>query len=134
MAGSHRIGEKPWETIVVEPRVGGRWYECNTAGEQGNWGTVLAWNPPHGVAFSWHMGPGHDQHDWQYDPDPARASQVDVTFKAEGPNATLVELVHSKLERHGDGYVQLRALFDSPGAWSAILTSYADCLKRTELQ
>jgi hypothetical protein len=29
------------------------------------------------------------------------------------------------LERHGKGYEQLRAIFDGPGAWSAILALYA---------
>jgi hypothetical protein len=38
---------------------------------------------------------------------------------------TLVELTHSKLERHGEGYEQLRAVFDGPGAWIHILESYA---------
>ena len=40
-------------------------------------------------------------------------------------HTTLVELVHSKLERHGEGYEQLRIIFESPGAWTAILTHYA---------
>jgi uncharacterized protein YndB with AHSA1/START domain len=131
---SHHIGTTPFETIIVEPRVGGRWYERNTEGQQCNWGTVLAWDPPHRVAFSWHLGPGHDKPDWQYDADMARASQVDVNFKAEGPGATLVELVHSKLERHGEGYEQLRALFDGPGAWSEILARYAQSLTGKEEQ
>jgi hypothetical protein len=36
-----------------------------------------------------------------------------------------VELTHSKLERHGEGYEQLRAMFDGPGAWGDILALYA---------
>src|SRR5580658_6097056 len=61
---THHIGEKPFETIFVEPRVGGRWYERDVAGNLNDWGTVLAWDPPHRVTFSWHVGPGHDQPDW----------------------------------------------------------------------
>jgi hypothetical protein len=34
-------------------------------------------------------------------------------------------LTHSKLERHGEGYEQLRAIFDGPGAWGDILALYA---------
>jgi hypothetical protein len=34
-------------------------------------------------------------------------------------------LEHSKLERHGEGCEQLRAIFDGPGAWSGILALYA---------
>ena len=90
-----------------------------------DWGKVLAWDPPHRVAFSWHVGPGHDKPDWQADPDPAKASEIEIRFTAEGPGATLVELEHSKLDRHGEGYEQLRAMFDGPGAWGYILELYA---------
>ncbi|MGA2879741.1 MAG: hypothetical protein ABSG13_12395 [Bryobacteraceae bacterium] len=31
----------------------------------------------------------------------------------------------NKLERHGEGYEQLRAMFDGPGAWGHILELYA---------
>ena len=78
------------------------------------------------VRFSWHLGPGHEQPDWIFDPDMARASEVEIRFSTAGPGATLVELEHSKLERHGEGYQQLRALFDGPGAWSSILESFAN--------
>ncbi|MGB0122488.1 MAG: SRPBCC family protein [Silvibacterium sp.] len=127
---THHIGKVPFETIFVEPRVGGRWYERNAAGELCDWGTVLAWDPPHRVVFSWHVGPAHDQPDWKADPDMAKASEVEVRFMAEGPRETLVELVHSKLERHGEGYEQLRAMFDGPGAWEQILAMYAEAVQK----
>jgi len=119
------IGKTPFEAIFVEPRVGGRWYERNVEGAQCDWGTVLKWDPPHRVAFSWHVGPGHDSPDWVCDPDIAKASEVEIRFTAAGPSTTLVELEHSKLERHGEGYEQLRELFDGPGAWAGILELYA---------
>ena len=122
---THHIGEKPFETIFVEPRVGGRWYERDVAGNLNDWGTVLAWDPPHRVTFSWHVGPGHDQPDWVCDRDVAKASEVEIRFSAEGPATTLVELEHSKLERHGEGYQKLREIFDGPGAWQEILLLFA---------
>ena len=122
---THHIGEKPFETIFVEPRVGGRWYERDVAGNLNDWGTVLAWDPPHRVTFSWHVGPGHDQPDWVCDRDVAKASEVEIRFSAEGPAMTLVELEHSKLERHGEGYQKLREIFDGPGAWQEILLLFA---------
>lgn len=122
---THHIGKTPFEAIFVEPRVGGRWYERNAAGEQCDWGKVLAWDPPHRVTFSWHVGPGHDQPDWVCDPDPAKASEVEIRFISEGPGATRVELEHSKLDRHGAGWQQLRTVFDGPGAWAGILALYA---------
>ncbi|MGA2887079.1 MAG: SRPBCC family protein [Terracidiphilus sp.] len=122
---THHIGKTPFEAIFVEPRVGGRWYVRDVDGNLADWGTVLKWDPPHRVTFSWHVRPGHDQPDWKCDPDPAKASEVEIRFTADGLGATLVELEHSKLERHGEGCEQLRAIFDGPGAWSGILALYA---------
>src|SRR5579859_6237203 len=114
---THHIGNTPFEAIFIEPRVGGRWFERNARGETCDWGTVLAWDPPHMVRLSWHVGPGHDSPDWVADMDPAKASEVEVRFTAVDAGTTIVELVHSHLERHGEGWEQLRALFDGPGAW-----------------
>jgi len=122
---THHIGKTPFESIFVEPRVGGRWYERDVNGNFCDWGKVLAWDPPHRVTFSWHVRPGHDQPDWKCDPDPAKASEVEIRFTADGLGATLVELEHSKLERHGKGYEKLREIFDGPGAWVSILQQFA---------
>jgi uncharacterized protein YndB with AHSA1/START domain len=119
---THHIGSTPFEAIF------GRWYERNAEGKQCDWGTVLAWDPPHRVCFSWHVGPGHDSPDWKFDPDMAKASEVEVRFIAEGDESTLVELEHRKIERHGEGAEQLRTMFDGPGAWIAILESFAKAI------
>jgi len=37
---SHHIGKTAFQAIVVEPRVGGKWYEQDAAGERREWGTV----------------------------------------------------------------------------------------------
>ncbi len=130
---THHIGKTPFEAIFVEPRVGGRWYERDVEGNLCEWGKVLAWDPPHRLTLSWHVGPGHDQPDWRADPDPAKASEVEIRFTAEGPGTTRVELEHSKLERHGEGYEQLRALFDGPGAWGHILALYAIAADQSQI-
>lgn len=122
---THHIGNTPFEAIFIEPCVGGRWYERNAKGDLCDWGRVLHWEPPHRLCLSWHVGPGHDSPDWVADPNPAKASEVEIRFTSEGESATLIELTHSKIERHGEGAEQLRSLFDSPGAWQSILDSYA---------
>jgi len=129
---THHIGDTPFEAIYIEPRVGGRWYERNAKGDVCDWGKVLKWDPPHSVALSWHVGPGHDSPDWVFNPDEVKASEVEINFAAEGPEVTLVELVHSKLERHGEGYEQLRAIFDGPGAWVSVLDSFAQRVEAKE--
>ena len=117
---SHHIGAQPFQAILVEPRVGGRWYERDPQGNECDWGTVLAWGPPHRVTFSWHLGL-----DWKFNPDLAKASEVEIRFTSEGPSTTLVELEHSRLERHGEGYQQLRTALDGPNAWASILAEFA---------
>jgi hypothetical protein len=116
----HHIGAEPFQSIFVEPRVGGRWYERNAKGEACDWGKVWAWEPPSRVSLSWHLGP-----DWKFDPDMAKASEVEIRFVAEGAASTLVELEHRGLERHGEGYEQLRAMLDSPNAWAMTLVEFA---------
>ena len=117
---SHHIGAQPFQAIFVEPRVGGRWYERDLQGNECDWGTVLAWGPPRRVTFSWHLGL-----DWKFNPDVAKASEVEIRFTSEGPSTTLVELEHSRLERHGEGYQQLRTALDGPNAWESILAEFA---------
>jgi uncharacterized protein YndB with AHSA1/START domain len=86
---------------------------------------VLAWDPPHKVTLSWHLGP-----DWKFNPDLAKASEVEIRFKTEG-TVTLVELEHRGFERHGEGYEQLRAAMDSPDAWTATLAAFAKSIAAT---
>lgn len=121
---THHIGKEPFELIVVEPRVGGRWYERTASGAECQWGTVLGWDPPHSVRLSWHVGPGHDSPDWVADMDISKASEVEVRFTPLAPEMTIVELIHSKLERHGQGWEQLQAIFDGPGAWVGVLECF----------
>ncbi|MEI9981408.1 MAG: SRPBCC family protein [Edaphobacter sp.] len=116
----HHIGEKAFESIIVEPRVGGRWYERDADGVDCEWGTVRVWDPPRLVALTWHLGPT-----WKYDADLAKASDVAIRFTSEGLSATLVELEHSGIERHGAGYEQLRAALDGPDAWTRTLAEFA---------
>ena len=122
---AHHIGTNPFQSIIVEPRVGGRWYERDAQGNDCQWGQVLAWDPPRLVTFSWHLGPG-----WRFDPDLAKASEVAIRFTSEGPSATVVDLVHSGLERHGEGYEQLRVALDGPDAWVTTLAEFAKAADR----
>jgi len=42
--------------------------------------------------------------------------------------------VEQMLERHGEGYQQLRELLDGPGAWGAILALYGRAVDGAERQ
>ncbi|HTH53846.1 MAG TPA: SRPBCC family protein [Edaphobacter sp.] len=116
---SHHIAPNPFQTIVVEPRVGGRWYERDAQGNDCSWGFVRAWDPPCFITLSWHL-----QQDWSFNPDLSHASDLDIRFTPESASSTLVELTHYNLERHGEDYVDLRDRLDGPGAWGFILEEF----------
>ena len=116
----HHIGTAEMDTAMVEPWVGGRWHERGVDGTECDWGRVLVWDPPHHVALSWHLNGA-----FAYDPDPDKASRVDVRFIAEGDSSTRVELEHSGLDRHGSDWTKLRDGISSEGGWTGLLAGYA---------
>jgi len=117
----HHIGEADIETSVMEPREGGRWYEIGVDGSQCDWGRVLAWEPPNRVVLAWMIST-----QWKHDPDPARASEVEVRFTAVDDGTTRVELEHRHLDRHGEGWEGMSAAVASPGGWPGSLEVYKE--------
>jgi uncharacterized protein YndB with AHSA1/START domain len=117
---SHHIGGADLAEAVLEQQEGGRWYERGVDGSECDWGTVLAYDPPRRVLLSWHLNG-----EWAYDPDPAKASEVEVRFIAEGPDVTRVELEHRHLERHGGTWQALRDGVSSDGGWADLLRGFA---------
>ena len=102
-------GPNPMD-CAIEPRVGGRVFEraadgCETAG-----GTVLAYEPPHRLAFSWIVEL------------PAGLEQlVEIRFTAE-EHGTRVELTHSGWEQLGDAAANLRERYDR--GWGSVFARY----------
>src|SRR5260370_521250 len=52
----HFIGKTPFVDVVMEPRVGGRYYEGAADGTEGAGGRVLGWGPPGGGRCSCDVG------------------------------------------------------------------------------
>ena len=42
----YKIGKANAVDAIIEPRVGGRWYERGDDGSTCDWGGVLLWSPP----------------------------------------------------------------------------------------
>ena len=107
----HHILQAELAEMVFEPHVGGHIIDRGTDGSECRWARVLAYDPPRRVCFSWDI----NLH-WQLEPDPANTSEVEVTFTTEEPSRTRVVLTHRHLERHGQGWEQMRDAVSS--GWS----------------
>jgi uncharacterized protein YndB with AHSA1/START domain/uncharacterized protein YciI len=75
------------------------------------WGTVIGWEPPGALSFTWHPGRG-----------PERASHIEITFTAAG-GQTLVAVTHSGWEAFEDP-AAARAEYEH--GWPLVLDSYRD--------
>jgi uncharacterized protein YndB with AHSA1/START domain len=102
--GTHSYGGDEVTDVVLEPRAGGRLYEVTAAGEQ-DWGSVLAWEPPHRLLLDWQIGE-------------ARGTEVEVRFSPEGPG-TRVELEH-----RGFGASDPRDRYEQ--GWSVVLAPFVE--------
>jgi uncharacterized protein YndB with AHSA1/START domain len=118
----HHILEAELAEMVFEPREGGHVYDRGVDGSECRWARVLAYEPPSRVVISWDINPR-----WQIETDPERTSEVDVHFTAEGSDRTHIELEHRNLDRHGEGWEQIRDAVGSPNGWN--LQGFADAAK-----
>ena len=114
---THSIGSTPLADVIVEPRVGGRWYERSTDGAECEWGKVLAWDPPGRLILAWQLDAN-----WKYDP--ALVLEVEITFTALEGGMTRVDLEHRNLERYGDKAAAVRDMIGSENGWMGILKSF----------
>ena len=113
---THTIGKPPMQTAVLEPRLGGRWYELSEDGSQADVGKVLVWEPPERFVISWDLNS-------KWKSDTTVSSEVEVRFVAQGPQATLVELEHRNFERLGaEAGASMRK--DVDGGWPGMLEHF----------
>jgi uncharacterized protein YndB with AHSA1/START domain len=116
--GHYKIGKANAVDAVVEPRVGGRWYERGEDGSTCDWGRVLVWEPHSRLVLTWDITA-----DWQFDP--KLNTEIEVRFIADGKDATRVELEHRRLDRYGERREEMRRVFDTEGDWGKLLEMFA---------
>jgi uncharacterized protein YndB with AHSA1/START domain len=102
------------ESVVLETREGGRFYERASDGSEGYWGTIVAWEPPRRIVIS-----------WKVDPDAAAPTEIEVTFTPDGDGAR-VELEHRGWERLGEAGRETRDRYN--GGWEVVFGRYADAV------
>ena len=99
---------KPLADMVIEGKVGGRFFERYEDGSEYEIGTITAYEPPHVVAFTWRAP------SWQV------ATRVEVRFRPEG-QATRVELEHSGWEQ-SDALSTTHKSYDN--GWDLVLSHF----------
>jgi uncharacterized protein YndB with AHSA1/START domain len=110
------IGKLPMQAAVMEPRLGGRWYELAEDGSQTNVGKIIAWEPPKRFVMTWDINS-------QWKPDTTVSSEVEVKFIPDGTNATRVELEHRRFEQMGaEAGATMRNSVD--GGWPGMLERF----------
>ena len=117
----HHILRAELAEMVFEPRQGGYVYDRGVDGSECRWARVLVYEPPGRVVISWNISP-----QWQLESNPDRTSEVEIRFVAEGPARTRVELEHRNLDRHGEGWQQMRDAVGSPGGWAVGLRRFGE--------
>jgi len=119
----HNMLGVPIAETVFEPKVGGHIYDRGEDGSECRWARVLAFEPPDRVVFSWDISP-----QWQVETEPDNTSEVEVTFVADGPHRTRVELEHRHIDRHGPSWQAVRDGVAHDEGWPLYLARYAALL------
>jgi hypothetical protein len=108
----HTVSRERGAQIVFEPRVGGRIFERTHTGLEYEWGQVTAWDPPHRLAYLWHIAT-----------EPANATDVEIRFVELSGSATRVEVEHGGWDRLGPEHgPQWRDT--NQGGWDGVVPSY----------
>ena len=95
--------------VLMDPYVGGRFYERYKDGDEFTIGEVLAWEPPRRVVFTW-------QGRW------AVPTEVTVRFSSAEPLVTRVQIEHAGWERLGGQGIERRNEYAS--GWPAVLAAF----------
>jgi uncharacterized protein YndB with AHSA1/START domain len=117
---THHIGASPMKRAILEGKAGGRCYTEQVDGTDCDWGTILAWDPPHRFVIAWQITP-----DWKYEPDLVKSSEVEIRFTAEPDGKTRVDLEHRHFSRCGEGAERMRAAVAGDMGWTGILQLFA---------
>ena len=107
------------EEIAIEPHEGGMCFERGPLGFRCDWGRVLAWDPPRHLVIAWQISPRREP-----EPNPAKASEVEIRFDGAEAGGTTVRLEHRAFERHGDGGAEYAQMLGAPEGWPFLLDRF----------
>ena len=113
--------KSPQAAMIVEPKVGGRWFERGEDGSECDVGKVVVWEPPKRMVLTWLL-------DSTFQINPKVVTKVEVTFTAIGADKTHVSLEHRLFDRYGEEGEKVRAIVDSPDGWPGLLRIFAEAV------
>jgi uncharacterized protein YndB with AHSA1/START domain len=122
----YHIGQSEMAETILEQRQGGRWFEKGVDGSECTWGQVLVWEPPTKLVVTWQINGM-----WQYDADPAHASEIEVRFTSVGPHQTSIQLEHRHIERLVEAEALVDGIERQGGGWNSLLQRFGDALAKT---
>jgi uncharacterized protein YndB with AHSA1/START domain len=114
---THAVDTERSDTVVMERHVGGRLFERTPDGDEHLWGTLVTWDPPRRITYSWHPGRGEQT-----------AQEVDITFTADG-EGTRVDIAHYGWEKHTGRLEEALASYDE--GWDKVIGLYAEAAERS---
>ena len=121
---THSIGNAPLRRCVIEPFVGGRWYNDLQDGSDVTVGHVRVWEPGARFVVGWEINA-----QWKPDSRTQLASEVEVRFVREGDYRTRVELEHRNFERMGaEAGETMRNAVEN--GWPGVLALFNEAIAR----
>ena len=116
------IGKQIFTDVVMEPYVGGRWFERSADGVETDWGRVLAWEPPARLLLAWQLNA-------KFEFDAHFVTEVEVVFAAVDGGTTMVTLEHRNLEFFGESADTIAGKLRS--GWLGMLDRYVQHVATT---
>jgi len=105
--------KEPIADVVLEPHVGGRWYERSVSDREYDWGRVVVWEPDTRLVVAWSPD-GH-------------VTKLEVRFESPAPRSTIVTVVQLGLEAYGTQAEKMRTRLDA--AWALLLDRFERMIK-----
>lgn len=112
-SSSHSVGGPQVRRVVLEPQVGGLIYEEHKDGRRFQWGTVLVWEPPRRLAFTFHPARSRET-----------AQHVEVRF-TPNEGGTRVDLIATQWENWRPLRQAHRARRGYSMGWAYLLNGWA---------
>src|SRR5690606_15612592 len=106
--------------ISIHPVPGGHCTEKGPNDFRCDWGTVSAVKRSEYITIKWQISPFRVP-----EPDPLKASEVTIRFRAMHDGQTVVELRHDQFEKHGNGHEEYHEAMNGNQGWEYILACFA---------